>query len=388
MQQLGEVQDKLRRIHFKSLGAILTLQEQVARQWLGGLPVAAGVALAPVVLAEPQGSSPAGRPIEVPDEPPFGMACPGCRRPHQLALFLQGRRVRCKSCREAILVPAPHLGRMGEGEMVRRSTSPAKTDPFNRPSLGSGRVRSDDEIAERPDQEGPSAGQLAGALAAMFAFLVALVMLLVGFWTGKSSPGPGDQAAGAAPPQRTGQPGVNAALQASPKVWVVPPGLARVKLFRERPCCFLSRLKEFDVEKGPWPVRKGDNGEGQPIRVGGVLSPHGLGMHPPGAPGHASARFHLGKQAALFRATVAINDTSNWCFSPATFTVWGDGKELWRSQWIAHNHTKRQQCQVQVKGIKLLELRVECVNGNTGVHAVWVEPRVLQKVNSPDPVLK
>jgi hypothetical protein len=34
--------------------------------------------------------------------------------------------------------------------------------------------------------------------------------------------------------------------------------------------------------------------------------------------------------------------------------------------------------------VDVLELRVQVVNGNSGVHAVWVEPRVLQKLGSAD----
>ena len=37
MNQIGEVQDKLRRIHFKSLGGILLLQEKIGKQWLARL---------------------------------------------------------------------------------------------------------------------------------------------------------------------------------------------------------------------------------------------------------------------------------------------------------------------------------------------------------------
>jgi hypothetical protein len=33
LEQLGEVIDKTKRIHFRSLGGILTLQEQIAEQW-------------------------------------------------------------------------------------------------------------------------------------------------------------------------------------------------------------------------------------------------------------------------------------------------------------------------------------------------------------------
>jgi eukaryotic-like serine/threonine-protein kinase len=156
------------------------------------------------------------------------------------------------------------------------------------------------------------------------------------------------------------------------------------KIFVDGPRRFLTNLKEFDVIAGQWPVKKGDCGDGHPIKVHGILSPHGLGMHPPVNPAYASAKYHLYKEADLFKATVAINDTTNWCWSPATFTVLGDGKELWQSKQIAHNHARSQECQVLMRGVDVLELRVQCVNLNQGLHAVWVEPRVLQHLDTPD----
>src|SRR5262249_35127074 len=80
----------------------------------------------------------------------------------------------------------------------------------------------------------------------------------------------------------------------------------------------------------------------------------------------------------------AINDSSNWCWSPATFTVLGDGKVLWKSQDIAHNHAHSQECSVDVSGVNIMELRVQVLNGSDGVHAVWVEPRLLQTADTPD----
>jgi hypothetical protein len=158
------------------------------------------------------------------------------------------------------------------------------------------------------------------------------------------------------------------------------------KLFPNGPRRFLSDLEGFDVRSGLMPVSmNGQLGNGKDvIKVNSVLSPKGIGMHPPAAPAYAAIKYRLGKEAAVFKAVVAINDTSNWCFSPATFTVLGDGKPLWQSKWIAHNHAHSQECSVSVSGVDVLELRVQVVNGNQGVHAVWVEPRLLQKADTPD----
>jgi hypothetical protein len=45
--------------------------------------------------------------------------------------------------------------------------------------------------------------------------------------------------------------------------------------------------------------------------------------------------------------------------SPATFIVLGDGKELWQSKKITHNHARSQDFQIIVKGVDVLELRVQ-----------------------------
>jgi hypothetical protein len=157
------------------------------------------------------------------------------------------------------------------------------------------------------------------------------------------------------------------------------------KLFPKGPVRFLSDMEEFDIQPGAWPFAKNGflNGD-RIINVGGKRSPNGLSMHPPVAPAYASVKYRLGKEAARFKAVVAINDSTNWCWSPATFRVRGDGRELWASREIAHNHARSQECAVDVAGVDVLELRVQVANGNQGVEAVWVEPRLLQKAGAEE----
>jgi hypothetical protein len=157
------------------------------------------------------------------------------------------------------------------------------------------------------------------------------------------------------------------------------------KSFPDGPRRYLSDMEECFVQAGQWPFSKGGLlNEDRLIRVSGKRSPHGLSMHPPAAPGYAAAKYHLGREAALFKAVVAIDDSSTWCFSPATFRVLGDDRELWASGPIAHNHARSQECAVDVTGVDVLQLRVQVANGNMGVHAVWVEPRLLQRADTED----
>src|SRR5207244_6423162 len=103
------------------------------------------------------------------------------------------------------------------------------------------------------------------------------------------------------------------------------------RLFSRSQVVHLADLPEFEVKDGQWPFAKdGTLGDPKksPIKVKGFAAPKGLGMHPPAAPGHASVKYRLGKQAAVFKTTVAIDDTANFCWTPAVFTVWGDGKQL------------------------------------------------------------
>jgi Zn-dependent protease with chaperone function len=406
--QFAEVQDKLRRIHYKSLGAILKLQEAVAEKWRalrraaepavmdaimvaesvdapatptgssGNVPLAAGEPADAIPLATVVAVADAAAGLPIPAQPlnvePVSVSC-GCRSRHELPESLRGRRVRCKSCQELMVVRAPRRRGVGDGETLAAAKSRDRRD----------------EIVERPCQDGPSITELVSALTAAGVFLLLVSVLTLTWLMGGPRQGAGAQAA-AFPGQPAnnlpaGQANHGPAVAARPTPLPARsknPGLPPGGLFSHRPYRFLADLEAFDVRSGPWPVTKGDCGNGQPIQFGGARSRHGLGMHPPAAPAYTSAKFCLGKQAELFKATAAINDTTRWCWSPAVFTVHGDGKELWRSVWIAHNHTHSQKCRVSVAGVDVLQLRVECVNNNPGVHAVWLEPRVLQKSDSPD----
>lgn len=158
------------------------------------------------------------------------------------------------------------------------------------------------------------------------------------------------------------------------------------RIFEKQPRVFLSDLEEFDVRSGPWSFSK--NGQlGDPenkiIQVNGYRSAKGLSMHPPDGGDYASACFRLGKQASLFRSEVALNDSTNLVVSAAVFEVWGDGKQLWQSKPVnqtRHSH----RCRVDVSAVDVMELRVMSTGSHVGLHAVWYEPRLLEKPNTPD----
>jgi hypothetical protein len=200
-----------------------------------------------------------------------------------------------------------------------------------------------------------------------------------------SSPNPPAAAQGSnpstAPPATAQAPGPNS-KEAEP-VEEMPDAK---ELFAKAPRVFLNDMQEFGVKNGPWPFSK--NGRtGKPdserIHVGGKEFPKALGMHPPNAPDYAAAKFRLGKQAALFRARVALDDACGFVFDGAYFEVWGDGKKLWETQ-IIQKPKSVVNCELKVTDVDVLELRVRAHQNHIGLHAVWLDPRVLKAADTPD----
>src|SRR5262249_14339595 len=104
---------------------------------------------------------------------------------------------------------------------------------------------------------------------------------------------------------------------------------------------------------------------------------------PPDKPGLADAKYRLGKKAAVFKAAVALNDEAKTVFSQAVFEVYGDDKRLWQSAPVAKG-TKAQEGSVDVSGVDGRERAVYSLGSHVGLHAVWLEPRLLQKADAPD----
>jgi hypothetical protein len=157
-------------------------------------------------------------------------------------------------------------------------------------------------------------------------------------------------------------------------------------LFAKTPRVFLNDMQEFGVKNGPWPFSKNGrtgNPNSERIHIGGKEYPKALGMHPPNAPEYAGAKFRLGKQATLFRARVALDDACGFVFDGAYFEVWGDGKKLWETQIIQKPKTVVN-CEVKVADVDVLELRVRAHQNHIGLHAVWLDPRVLKAADTPD----
>jgi hypothetical protein len=112
------------------------------------------------------------------------------------------------------------------------------------------------------------------------------------------------------------------------------------------------------------------------IVVNGQYSPNGISMVP-AANSFSSVKFQLAGKARLLVSHVAVNDSVERSATPLVFEVLGDGRSLWRSPPVQQSKAP-QECRVDIKGVNVLELRVNCAGVNDAAHAVWVEPRVLR----------
>jgi hypothetical protein len=115
-----------------------------------------------------------------------------------------------------------------------------------------------------------------------------------------------------------------------------------------------------------------------PVRVSlnGHNTKHALSLHP-GTRSDSYIRYDIGGNAKVFRATAMINDDRPKCTTPLTFRVVGDGRELWRSR-PNRITADVESCEVDVMGLKSLELFVDCPGPYNCAHAVWWEARLLK----------
>jgi hypothetical protein len=198
---------------------------------------------------------------------------------------------------------------------------------------------------------------------------------------------PTEPPSGPAPPvARGGAPAPAPASPAPEGAWDVhPPFAADPKLVEPGGTVYLSDLSEFDVQRGPWPLGKGNMGDPEmhAVVVGGHRSPHGLGLHPPDTPAVARVRYALGKRARVFKTAVALNDTAPATGGGVRFVVIGDGKELWQSG-VVRQPGRTESCAVDVSTVEVLELRVRAEGSHFGGHAVWVEPRLFRDQKAAD----
>jgi hypothetical protein len=156
-----------------------------------------------------------------------------------------------------------------------------------------------------------------------------------------------------------------------------------------RPATFLSDMTWVSAYNGWGPsdgvpekdmsIGGSGSGDGNPIKLDGLVYPKGLGMHP-GSSRSAEAVYDLaGACGGKLIADVGIDDEvadSNTQAS-VTFEVWLDGVKAWDSG-LMYANTFRKPVAVSVAGKNQLRLVVTNggVNGNNTDHADWANARV------------
>ena len=125
----------------------------------------------------------------------------------------------------------------------------------------------------------------------------------------------------------------------------------------------------------------GDLGNHQDrITVNNVLSPHGLGVHPPSS-GASTVVYRLDGKYSLLTGKGAINDNCSRSTTALIFRINGDGNELWRGRPIQVRKAP-QEFKIDVTGVNTLELVVDCPGSHDNAHAVWFEPALTPATSS------
>jgi hypothetical protein len=108
-------------------------------------------------------------------------------------------------------------------------------------------------------------------------------------------------------------------------------------------------------------------------------SPHGIFTHP--APkDFAMVDYEIGRlRKQVFRAKFGVADFRNYdSASKLRFVVIGDGQRLFASEPTS-KCGEAFDCEVKIRNVNHLELRVECPDAADFAYGVWYEPRISNK---------
>jgi hypothetical protein len=142
------------------------------------------------------------------------------------------------------------------------------------------------------------------------------------------------------------------------------------------PVCYVTDLDEVEKLKEGVMTRNGLYYGGNPMTVNGFKYPNGIGLHPP-AGDEATVKYKLNTPYKTFSSGMAINDLQLEFKDTVIFLVVGDGEVLWKSPPVKSRNVAVF-CEVNVKGVKTLELKTRCPGGNYSAHAIWLDPVLLK----------
>src|SRR6266545_2416289 len=167
-------------------------------------------------------------------------------------------------------------------------------------------------------------------------------------------------------------------------LWVTDSGGRTAEVYRDvYPATFLSNMN-WTSATNYWPSgqppKKDLSIGGNPIRIGGLTYPKGLGMHPGGSTGqNAEVVYNLaGACSGKFLADVGIDDEATSTAASATFEVWLDGVKAWDSGATPLRASSPEMAvAISVAGKNQLKLVVtNAGDGNNSDHADWGFARV------------
>ncbi len=112
--------------------------------------------------------------------------------------------------------------------------------------------------------------------------------------------------------------------------------------------------------------------QGNPLSIAGRTFDRGIGTH-----AKSSFELDLLGAASIFSAFVGVDDEMQGHPGSVEFRVFGDGHPLWSST-VMRVGDKAQRAKVNIKGIRILELRVtDAGDGNDSDHADWADAFIL-----------
>ena len=135
---------------------------------------------------------------------------------------------------------------------------------------------------------------------------------------------------------------------------------------------WLDQLNLGNATQGWGDPHKNKSVEGNPLTIGGQTFSRGFGTH-----AASTLKVDLAGHAEKFSASVGVDDEvhSNVA-SSVEFVVRGDGKLLWKSGMMRANDAAKE-CEVELKGVKLLVLEVsDAGDGEGWDHADWADAKL------------
>jgi hypothetical protein len=149
---------------------------------------------------------------------------------------------------------------------------------------------------------------------------------------------------------------------------------------------YLAEMEESGVQVAHpgWFSKKGLitilDARDRPMLFSGKECPKSIFMHPP-RNGFSRVFFQLDKSYGRLKAIAAIPKVSEHmgqrdAVTPLIFEVLSNGKSLWRSAPLSRVE-QNDVCEIPLRGVKKLELRVNCQGSDVWAISAWIEPKLL-----------